>query len=92
MSENPTEQCNHALAYNIDPRLAEWSHIQLAPVRVDDAQNDHQGPLPFILPYATDIYPYMSPFDAPKHGVTGVSWRPVLWHIVTKSLIKAVTR
>ena len=72
MSGNPTEQYDHALGYNPDPRLAEWSQIQLAPIRVDHSQDHRQGPLPYISPYATDIYPnHMSPFDAQTRDTTG---------------------
>ena len=72
MSANPTEQYNYAPGYNIDPRLAGWSHIQLAPIRVDHSQNNYQGPLPYISPYAADIYPKLaSPLDSQKCGTTG---------------------
>ena len=72
MSGNLTEPYDHASGYDVDPRLAEWSQIRLAPIRVDHSQNHHQGPLPYISPYATDIYPkYTSPFDAQERDTTG---------------------
>lgn len=94
MSGKSIRNYKNAFPDDIDPCLAEWSQIQLAPIRDDDSENRHQGSLPYFSPYATYFKPkYTSPGDAAKRGPASyVSRQPVLWLMTSNSLVQAVTR